>query len=373
MTLRRVYTSGKSEVIAVPSEWAGRVEKLSESQVEMREYGNLLLISPYSGVDRATQVFRIVAYDLHSLELDLASRYIIGARIVLVRTEIANIEKVKEILVRLQTRHLYGMSFRKSSETEFIVDFSPPVSKIPELIENEFDLNCEMMKIVSGLLAQESTQIPSRRTEVDDFETSVDQTSFRVKRSLLSALNEPEIMIQLELGSMVDILAYHRIEMSFERLADLQQEISVYASSLNETISRIGCKFDRSPLKNVFESGCDLVKLCHVEYGSQKAVAITRPQVKVLPPGIFDKARLESENTKVLLRKKIPQMCFDLAREKTSDEEMRLVGRIIECLWNILSRIEGMIGLASNIYEAESLLVARVVLENDKARKKQAS
>ena len=354
MINRRIYTSGKSQVLSVPPEWAKKIMSDTKGEILMRTYGNLLLISPFREREKHDEI-TIDASNAQIALCNLTSYYLIGKNKVHLVTKPGDMSLDNE-LEELKTQ-MYGMDFVRHSDKEIIVSFNPPDEPVRTLVDREFNLYSQMQKEAMHQLEvfpQLEKNLSTTEKKMDDYERSVDRTSYQTRRALITALYDPEVLLKLDLEHPADILGYYRIEENIERLADLQHQIFKEIISLKKIYDKKKFDFDLNPIKRFYMTAHDLSMKSFTEYGSQEAVSFVIRSKTGPARGDHIKTAY-TEHTELVDR--IIKESEKLVPESSSKDTM--YANILKSLWHLESRINGMVGNASNISESWFFMLAR--------------
>lgn len=338
-------------MLSVPSDWAKNIMSKTKGDVLMRTYGNLLLISPFSEQEKHDWV-AIDAADPQIAVCNLTSYYLIGKNKVYLTTRPGDTSLESE-LEKLKNQ-VYGMDFVRKSDKEIEVSFNPPDELVRTLVDREFSLYEQMQKEVMHQLdvfPQLEKNTSTIEKKIDDYERSVDRTSYQTRRALITALYDPDILVKLDLEHPADILGYYRIEENIERLADLQRQIFKEIISLKKIHEKKKFDFDFNPIKRFYMTAHQLATKSFTEYGSQEAVSFVIRSKTGSARGDHIKTAHTEHNE--LVDK------IEKESEKLISEYGPKCSSILKSLWHLESRINGMVGNASNISESWFFMLAR--------------
>ncbi len=356
MKSRKIYKSGKSQVLAVPNDWyeqiKGKVGVDENIDVLVRRYDDLLLILPL--LEQAQKQERIIVdvKDHEVMACNLRSYYMFGKDRLLLKVSAAD-NQVDTELKKIQG-DLFGMTYVRESKNEISVDFNTPKATITELLDREFKLYDEMRKNVEAEFETFPRISDKKQIEkMEILEKDVDKTSYQARRSLVRALYEPTELLDLGLKHFADVLGYYRIETNLERIADLQNQIFVEITNLKNSHNVFPTDLDLNSFLNFYKHACDLISRSYHEDDSNQIASVIRS--KTTPSGRNEIKTAYSEHkelVKELTNETIPKLLTKKNIQNLSQKEITSYGNIIQSLYHLESRIDGMVGNASNIAES---------------------
>jgi phosphate uptake regulator len=359
---RRIYSSGKSRVLAVPQEWYDKLKKDPKDQtvdVLVRTYDDLLLVAPAEKPETDDAV-HVEYKDYSTLECNIMSYYMLGKK----RLSLVVSPKDFEIDEKLRnlSRKLVGMVPLRKSEKEITVTFDPPKSTITDLIGRMYALYIAMQKEAIRQFdiypqLDETDDSPKR---MQNFEDEVDRISYHTRRLLTNALYNPEILLDLDLKHPSDIIGYYRIENNLERLADLQKQVFDEILGLKKARAAFEIDIDMNPIRDMYNTAHQLVTKSVLDYASGESNAyVIRSKRDSSEKGQIKTARTQhDELTRWLMGEQIPAI-LNKDYTKIGDDKISAATSVIRSLLAMESKIYGMVGNASNISESWFFMLSR--------------
>lgn len=360
MSERSLYTSGKSQVLSVPPDWAALMNKKYRDKVFVRRYGEMLLILPsidYSKYRKPSD-FEVKGHDI--MVQRLYSAYLVGTEEL--RLRVSPDDNVVDDRLGSLRDYLYGMSLVRQSDTEILVRFNPGSDSVTDLLEREFQLyqamhreNLQQLKNYPRL-ADEAVA-----AKMESYERSLNATSFQARRALINAVYDPESYLSLELEHPGDILGYTKIERNLERLGDRQQK-GIFPEITNLKIQhqrhRLVASLDQ--LRDYFSLTHDLVVTAYLESKNlQEGVFVIRSSQEPAGAGLAQTAYSEHATVVDWLTQTSVNIFRALNKRKADGPMLESVASTLKSLWHLEARIEGMVGAASNISEAWLNMLSR--------------
>lgn len=354
---RRPYRSGKSYVLAVPAAWAKRIREVSpEKDVFIVPHDNMLLVIPRTEYHKPDREVSLRAGS-EDLVYSVTSYYLLGVGRINLQAPID--DETTDVVLQFLRDKLHGMDYAKKSDGKYLIEFYQPDISIPKLLESEFNVYCDMQRIVSRQLQKfpgigEDVDLYVDRMEL--LEKDVDKISYQAKRAITIASSNPSMMFELGLKHAVQILSYSRIETNLERLADLQQQIFNNIMQLEEICDQYQLDLDLGLLSNLYVRAHEMANDSFRNHESKTAALIIRSKAQRSRVGQIKSAYSEYQELLNSLNKEVSK----IAKVLTDKGTIEPLGKTTQSLYSLAAEIYGMIGNASNIAEAGFFISSHV-------------
>lgn len=335
MEKRKIYKTGKKTyVVSMPQEWALKIIKPYGPEVFLSWYHDKILIVPVKERQLLRAEIDVNPNDLEGLEASVISAYLSGCEELHIKMTADETECI-ERLSKLRKK-LYG-AFMTRTPDEFVFEFSASLKPIREILDTTYSLfnsmcsrNIELMK---ERLPLDSEILDQKASSINSMEDAVDQYSYLIKRFLNKALRDPEVLPRISVESE-DIIEYHTIASSIERLTDLQKEIFEGIKELSER-----CEANGEPLDL---SSCP--EKCSLEKYLKNATLMV------------EKAYRGSKDEKkdVLKTKRFSRFRPGFIEREERDEILEFVrkGKYSDILIPLEGKVWALTGISTNVAEA---------------------
>jgi hypothetical protein len=340
---KKVFKVGGSRVVAMDLEWAKKTENRSPSGVAMGVTDDMVVICPEASLDPRFGESKSGIQSSRQMRSMVECAYIAGYDEIVLKVDSADVSSVLEELKK-------KLGFKSPQWLDsHTVKIRFPIEEVSIVgtIRNCKDVFSSTRKMILNALQNYPEGNVMTETEgVGDHEELSDKWLFEAKKALSEALLFP-IIVQdkLKIANSLDIMNYHTILLTFERILDIQNELRLLLARLEETQQRnlpmkemakcydFSSHVVQNALENL-ENEATLLSILEAHeildgnpvYGRKKANERTS-----LPPEIKDylERRKEIQSSATKLKEPLGSILFDMD-----------------------GKIHGTIGLASNIAQA---------------------
>jgi hypothetical protein len=342
-------------VLAVPSDWAKKIQRDYDGSVTIKQYNDLLFVQPSTEYYRHRQIPSISTADPHEAENIVISAYLGGADTVqfeVPKDDTSIIAKLEQLDDKLN-----GMYINLTSAGHWVVNFTPLKVSIPKLLDTQYGLYSDMYELVLGLLRNypaAAEQIQAAEKVIARLEPQVDRDSFYAKRLLVTSLTEPESMPDLDIAHPSHTIAYSTIESNLERLADHQEEIFKQLKSLNACCEDQRICFDLSALTHFYELVHEIVAKAYKER-EEFTNQVTIAEQAAAAEREYGEVRNWLEFVLVGMKDVIPT-----PHDPSTSQAYEAISKALGALWNIAGLMWAMVERATNISEAALFILGTI-------------
>lgn len=261
MEKRKIYRTGArgkpSYALVLPKEWVERIypDPSLKREVEVSVFGDKLLVLPSAEIYPPAAKLVKEQYQPSDVWLEAAILHCYLTSIDRVEV-VGNIDD-KETSARIDKlrRKLSGFQIEERTSSKLALSFSTPLRPMRDILERSYGLltglHLENKSLLNKFPDIGRILDDSMRT-VQSNEDDADQNAMLGKRLLIRALQDPEVSQKLGIGEAHEILDYHTIVTSLERLSDLETELFRLSADLFKRVdksaaAREGLRFSEKP------------------------------------------------------------------------------------------------------------------------------
>jgi len=314
-----------SYTINLPKKWADEAKDTDKGgSVFITRWGNRLIISS-SKLEKMAP--RSISLDIKKVkDSELKSRieaaYMKDYDEIILSLHESDVPRVHKFFRDMK---LQGLTPKMYKTSEIALTISTNPEKVSSILDDLYELYGDMFNINMGVLEEIGRGRPVQEYQknlVDVAELDVDKISFLAKRMLHRALRYPELAQEVGVTELSEVIHYHTVELSLERINDLQKEVFYILYDLKDNERKA---MDATKYKELFREAHEYTSAA---YASRKKV-----------DKLID---LRSRKDDILANMKK----FGKPLENTAFEARS------PALYDIIQKQYGLVGIASNICEA---------------------
>ncbi len=237
--LKRIWTTGKSNVVALPKDWVGN---LTSDNVIFSSYKDGFFIRPVDNKKLPLQNIEVLENeDPNVLKYKIISAYLKNYQEVRVSFKSEEPNPVSVTNLYSMSRSLTGLDVSPTSKNEFFVTMSTTPKPLKSILERMLSQS-KAIHTINQNLFEHFDLIPESEekgpTGPIEIENDIDKHNALVRRLLCRAISQPDLVRELEIEDLTDVIHWESINSNLERVGDMEFECYLEIKHLIETLGK---------------------------------------------------------------------------------------------------------------------------------------